>query len=426
LRFTVRRPPSGEVSPCGHRPSGGDVACSVDVGVAPPSSAGFALENRLALTVPGSDVPAHRASLRRIRGRNLLHPTKSLVLQTRGEKPPTAAADSAVQPTFLSNPHTGLLYSPPRAAGHRTHVNGFDPDRVEAARNVSGGFFDPVLAPVDLTRFELRDRQFRSGAPVGATLGPREPLLQHLQPLGLSPAQASGMQQLPGGQCRRHGNATVDTDHAGIAPTGDGVRDVGERDVPAAGPITGNPIGLHAPRHRARQAKPHPTHLGHPHSTQTAVQPLDVTRLDRDLPKPLMHAGFAPPRATMRAGEEVPHRLREIPQRLLLHSLTPGAKPPILGADFRQLRGLLDIARSLKPRSPMLLLLHRQIPHIPGIPAMRQQRLLLLRGRQQPEPRHTRNVTTDTDNRCRSTPATLGIGFLPGPMSRVSSRRRLR
>ena len=45
----------------------------------------------------------------------------------------------------------------------------------------------------------------------------------------------------------------------------------------------------------------------------------------------------------------------------------------------------------------MLLLLHRQIPHEPCIPANFQQRLLLLRARQQAVPRHTRTVTTDTD-----------------------------
>ena len=181
MRFTVRRPPTGEVSPYSHRPSGGNVACSVDVGVAPSSSAGFALENRLALTVSGSDMSARGASLRRVRGRNLLDPTMSLVLQTRSEQPPTAAADSPVQPALLSNAHTGLLYSSPYSAGHRTHVKGFNPDRVEAARNIGGGFLDPVLAPVGLTRLQIRDRQFRSSAAVGPTLGVGEPLLEHLQ-----------------------------------------------------------------------------------------------------------------------------------------------------------------------------------------------------------------------------------------------------
>ena len=51
LRFTVRRPAGAEVSPCCHRPSAGDVACSVHVGVARPCVADFALENRLALAV---------------------------------------------------------------------------------------------------------------------------------------------------------------------------------------------------------------------------------------------------------------------------------------------------------------------------------------------------------------------------------------
>ena len=93
LRFTVRRPASAEVSPCCHRPSGGDVACSVHVGVARPCVAGFALENRLALAVSGCDVPARRASLRRVCSRDLLDPTVSLVLQTRGEQTPSASAE---------------------------------------------------------------------------------------------------------------------------------------------------------------------------------------------------------------------------------------------------------------------------------------------------------------------------------------------
>ena len=123
------------------------------------------------LRFSGGDVPARGASLRRIGGRDLLDPAVSLVLQTRGEQPPSTAADRAVQPAFLRNAHTGLLDGSPRRSGHRPHVEGFDPDRVEAARNVSGGFLDPVLAPVDLTGFQLRDRRSCSGASVGATRG---------------------------------------------------------------------------------------------------------------------------------------------------------------------------------------------------------------------------------------------------------------
>ena len=149
-------------------------------------------------------------------------------------------------------------------------------------------------------------------------------------------------------------------------------------------------------------------------------------RFHRNLPKPLMHTGFTPPRAAVSAAEEVPHRLCEIPQRLLLHRLTPGPKPHVLGAGLGQLRGLLDVAGSPAARLPMLLLLHRQIPHIPRIPAVRQQGRLLLSGRQQPKPRHVRTVTTATDNPGPSAPASLGIGFLPAPKSEVSSRKNLR
>jgi hypothetical protein len=172
LRFTVRRPPSGEVSPCCHRPSGGDVACSVHIGVALSSSAGLALEERLALAVLGCDVPACGATLRRVRGRDLLDPTTSLVLQTRSQKPPAAAADSPVHSALLRNTHTGLLGSSARGAGHRPHIKGLDPDRVETAREVSCDLFNPVLAPVGLTRFQFRDRLFRFGRagwnPVGS------------------------------------------------------------------------------------------------------------------------------------------------------------------------------------------------------------------------------------------------------------------
>ena len=56
MRFTVHRPASAEVSPCCHRPSGGDVVCGVHVNVARQRTERAALENRLALAVFGGDV----------------------------------------------------------------------------------------------------------------------------------------------------------------------------------------------------------------------------------------------------------------------------------------------------------------------------------------------------------------------------------
>ncbi|MDT5246880.1 MAG: hypothetical protein QOD36_4256, partial [Mycobacterium sp.] len=299
MRFTVRRPPIGEVSPCCHRPSGGDVARSVDVGVAPSGSAGFTLENRLALAVSGCDVPASRASLRRVRSRDLLDPAQSLVLQTCDELAPATSADPAVEPTLLNNPRPWLLEIAARRPGHCPHVKGLDPDHIEPSRQVGGRFLDPIPAPIPLTGLQLRDRPFRLRAAVGAGLTARQPLLQHLQPLRLTRAKTRHAQQFASRQRSRHGNAAVDADHAAITRTSDGVAYVRECDVPAASPITGNPIGPDTLWHRSRQAKAHPPDLRHPHPTEAAVQPLDVMRFQPDLSKPFVHTGFTPPRAAV-------------------------------------------------------------------------------------------------------------------------------
>jgi hypothetical protein len=419
LRFTVRRPASAEVSPCCHRPSGGDVACCVHVGVARAHGAGFALENRLALAVSGSDVPAHRASLRRVRGRDPLYPTMGLVLQTRGEQTPPASADATVQPAFLCNANTRLLDRSACRAGHRTHVKGFDADRVEAPRDVSGDFFDPVLASVCLTRSQPRDRQLRASSPVGAALRACQALLQHPQLPGLPAAQTGGVQQFAGRQCRRYGNTTVDTHHAPVTRTGDRIRDVGEGYEPAAGPIVGDPVGLHPHWNRPGEAEAHPADLGHPHPPEPAIQALDVMGFDRDLPESFMYTGFAPGRAAVRTTEKVAHGLGEVAQRLLLDGLRAGRQPIVLGTGRGQLSTLLVVTGRATPRLPVLLLLDGQVPHIPGMATMLAQHHRLLSGRKQPVSRHASNVTSTTDK-----PPKGEAAFPPRLKQGVSTPRR--
>jgi hypothetical protein len=409
LRFTVHRPANAEVSPCCHRPSGGDVACSVHVGVARSRGAGLALENRLTLAVFGRDVPAGGASLRRVRGRDLLDPTVSLVPQSCGEQPPTAAGDTTVQPALLCDSHAGLLHGATRTAGHRPHIEGFHADRIEAPRDVRAGLFHPVLTPVGVTSLQLRNRQLRTGSPVRAALGSGKALLQHLDPPGLARGGTGGAQQFTGRQGRRHRYTTVHTHHAALTRTRDRIRDVRERYMPTASPITGDPIRLHTLRNWPRQPKSHPAHLGHPHPTEPAIQTLDVMRLDRDLPKSFMHIGFAPPRPAMRPGEEIPHRLSEIPQRLLLHRLGAGRQPVVLSACGSQLSTLLVVAGRATARPPVLVLLDGQIPHKPGMATMLAQRCRLLSSRNQPVSSHSRNLTLTTDK------STKGNTALPPP-----------
>ncbi len=397
LRFTVRRPARAEVSPCCHRPSGGDVACGVDVGVARTRGAVFALEYRLALAVLGRDVPARRASLRRVRGRDLFDPTKSFVLQTRGEQSPSAAADTAVEAAFLGDPLSGLLDGSPRTAGHRPHFECFDSDRVEPACDIGGGLFDPVFTPVGLPCFEFGDRAFGARASVGATLRAGQALLQHPQPFGLTAAQTGGVQHFTGGQGCRDRHAAVDTDHGTATRPVDWRWRVGERQMPTAGPIAGDPVGLRAVGDRARATEPHPADLRHPHPPVSAVELLDVMRFDRYLPEAFVHTGFAPRRATVRPAEKIAHGLGEITQGLLLDRLRASSQPIMRCTCCGQLSALLVVAGRAASRLPMLLLLNRQIPHKAGVATMLGQPRRLLGGRKQPVSRHIDNVTTTTD-----------------------------
>ena len=397
MRFTVRRPACAEVSPYCHRPSGGDVTCSVHVGVARPRIARFAFEDRLALAVFGRDMPAHGASLRRVRSRDLLDPTKRFVLRPRREQTPSASGDGPIEAALLGDPHTGLLDGSARRAGHSAHIEGFDADCVEAARDICGGLFDPVLATVGLTGPKLRDRALRASSTVRTALGAHQALLQHLQPLRLTRHQSGGVQQFTGRQRRRHHHATVDTHRAGFTRTRDRVRNVGECDMPAPGAIKRDPVGLNPRWDRPRTAKAHPSDFGHPDATQPAVQTLHMLRLDTDLPKSLVHSDFSPRRAAMGPAEETAHRLGEVAQRLLLHGLGASRQPVVLSAGRSQLSTLLVIAGCPPTGLPMLLLLDSQIPHIPCMATMLRQHHRLVSRRKKPVSRHTRNIVTTPD-----------------------------
>ncbi len=257
-------------------------------------------------------------------------------------------------------------------------------------------------------------------------LAARDPLLQDFQPFRLPGGETGCVQQFASRKRGRYSNSAVNADHTPIARPDNRGGNVREGDMPAARAIAGHPVGLHTHRHRARQAKTHPTRPWAPTPDQGggSVAPRDAD-FDRDLPKPFMHTGLAPPRATMRTGEKVPHSLCEIPQRLLLHRLTSTTKPRVLGTRFRQLRALLQIAGSLAARLPMLLLLDCQVPHIARIPAVPQQCFLLLRRRHQAKSRHIRTVTADTDIPGHSAAGPFAIGFRPELMSMASSQSRL-
>ncbi len=398
MRFTVRRLANAEVSPCCHRPSGGDVACGVHVGIARSRTAGDALENRLALAVFGCDVPAVRASQRRKRCRDEFKPPRGLVLQPGHQQPPPLAADLAVETPFLRDAGAWAFTSPARRAGHRAHPQVLDTDGVETACQIGGGLFHPVTAAICFAGAQPRDGQLGSCAPGRSAPRPGQPPLQSAEPLGFACTKTGNPQQLPAGQRHRDRHPAINTHHAAIAGSWDRVGDRGKSDVPAPRAIQSDSVGLHGVVDGARPAELHPPDFGYPDLSVAAVEPLDVTWFDSDLAESFMFAGLAPRRATVGAVKEVAHRLGEVPQRLLLHGLRPGRQPLAFGAGRGQLGTLLVVAGRFSAWLPVLLLLDGQIPHKPGMATVLGQDCRLLRAGKQPKPAHINNLGSTTDN----------------------------
>ena len=130
-----------------------------------------------------------------------------------------------------------------------------------------------------------------------------------------------------------------------------------------------------------------------------------MARFDTNLPKPFVHTGFTPGGAAMGPVDEVPHSLREVPQRSpasgrypqLLHGLRTGGQPRVLGAGRSQLGTLRVEAGSPPSRPPILLLLESQVPDEPGAATVLRQHRGLLSGGNQPKPGHPCKVVSNSD-----------------------------
>ncbi len=398
MRFTVRGPAGAEVSPCCHRPSGGDVACGVDVGVARARIAGDALEDRLALAVFRRGMPAVGASLRRIRCRNEFDPPAGLVLQPGDKQSPPLAADLTVKAPFVCDVGARTVTSSARRASHGTQVQVLDADRVEAAGQIGCGLFHPITTAIGIASPQASNRQLRSCSPVRSALSPGQTPLQAPQPLGFTGTKARNVQQRPRRQRSRHCHAAVNTNGTAVARSRDRFRDDSKSDVPSPRPIRAYSIRLHGAGDGAGPPEPHPTDLRYPDLAVAATQPFDVARFEPDLPESFIFAGLSPRWTPVGPLEKVAHCLGEVPQCLLLYGLRPGGQPIVFGAGSRQLGALLVIARRLAARLPVPLLLYGQIPDKPGMATVFGQRSRLAIGWKQAEPGHSSNVTVATDN----------------------------
>ncbi len=398
MGFTVRRLASAEVSPCCHRPSGGDVACGVHVSIARARTAGDALENRLAFAVVRRDMPAGRASLRRVRGSDEFESPRCFVLELGHQQSPALAADLTVEAAFLRDIGARAFTSTTRRPGHRSHIQILDADGVEAARHIGGGLFHPVMAAIRFPSAHPGDGHLGSCAPVRSALRPGQTLLQSVQSLGFTSTKVGGVQQFPGGQRSRYSHAAINTNDAAVIGSWDSFGNGGKSDVPPPGTIQSDAVRLYRVGDVAGPAEPQPTDFRNPYPPIAAAEPLEVAGFDADLPKPFVLAGLASRRATVGAVEKVAHRLSEVPQRLLLDGLRSGCQPVVFGAGRGQLGTLFVVIGCLAARLPVLLLLDGKIPDKAGMATMFGHCSRLVRCGKQPKSAHIGNIDTTTDN----------------------------
>jgi hypothetical protein len=407
VRFAVLPPRQPGASPRSHRMPCGDIPGRIHISVA-GELAGCATEEGLALAALRCDVPARRAALAGECGADLLDPSGSFLLQTVHQQAPARAKDAPVQPGFLPDLPTRLFEGALRGSGHGRDLQVFDADHVEPPHDVRAYLLAPVLAAVSLPGLEFRDRRLYLPAPTRPALRSGQLALQPTQPVPLAPGEAGNTEQFAGGQGGGHHDAPVNTDDLTILRSKYRTGDRGESHVPAPRSVACHAVRLHVPRDRTRPAEPDPAGLRHPDLSGLAAEAAHMRRLDRDNPEPFIPLGLPPPRPAVCASEEACHRLREIPQRLLLHHLAPCAQPLMLRAGGGELPALLQVAGGTVPaRTPPRFLLDREVPNVPGVRAVSQQDRFLFRGGGKAVSRHTNIISTERRKR-RCLPALKG------------------
>jgi hypothetical protein len=271
----------------------------------------------------------------------------------------------------------------------------------QPACQICAGLLHPILPPVGLAGAQSADRVLHAAAAVRTPLGAGEPALQPPQPRPLPRSQARRVQQFTRRQRRADHNATVDADYLAGTRCRDRIGYGSERDMPSPCAIQRHPVGLHPWRHCAGPAEPNPPGLRYPHladfTAQAPYLPLSASSHD---PEPLVLPGpprRRPPGWVLRVKERC-HCLGEVPERLLLYCLGAVPQPLVLCPGQGQLSALLQVVGCAPPaRMPVLVLLDRQVPHVPGVRAVNPQHRLLGSRGEQSVAGHTNTLAMITD-----------------------------
>src|SRR4029077_3420042 len=324
---------------------------------------------------------------------------------------------------FLSDISTRLGCGSLRRAGHAFDVQVLDADQVEPARQVRRGLLGPVLAKVGLAAFQLRDGQLDPGPAGRAALSSCQLALEAADPALPGLIRPGRAEHLARGQRCADRYAPVDASHLAVSRRGDRFGDRGEGHMPASGPVQSHPVGLYAWRQLTGPAESHPPGLRYPHLTHVAGQAGHLPLLPAlpDDPESLVPAGLAPTRSPGRVArvEEPGPRVGEVPQRLLLDHLGPRGEPCMLGSCLGELAALRQVTRrAYAARAPVCVLLHRQVPDVPGVGAVVPQHRFLHGRGEEPVPGHTNTLANSTDISWE-----VKWRFLPAPRAREETPR---
>ena len=413
MRFAVHPLWRPRASPRSHGVSRRDIPGRIRVSVA-REAAGIAGEERLALATLRCDVPAPRAALACEGGIDPFYSARGLFLQTPNQQTPAGSHNLAIQSGLLADVPARCLGGSFGRTRHVADLEVLNPDHVEPPCQIRADLFSPILPRIRFLGLEASDGHLDAGAATRAALGPRQLALKLAEPALLSRLKPRHGEQLPRGQRSRDSYATVDADYLARARHWNRLRNCGECDVPAARPVLSHSVRLRR-RNGAGPSEPYPSRLRYPDLAYPPAQLLDLLRPERNDPKSLIAARFAPRRLTVGAGEEACHRLSEVPQGLLLHHLATRAKPDVFGASGGELTALLHPAgRVATAGPPPGLLFDCEIPYIPGVRTVIPQNAFLGGRRVQPVTRHANTLASATDipreakRRCLSGLAEVG------------------
>ena len=328
MRFTLHGDPDGRLSACADGPSGRDVDCRVHVRVR-LVSAGYALEDRLALAVLSCAMPTGTAGLRRVRRVRFIDPSRCPVLQTTHQAVcEDAAVESGFRAATVRQIRARLFGGGLRSSsfGHLGDVQILHPDDVEPSGDVGACLLHPVPATVTGSGVQPGDRYPHPLTPVGAATAAGQATLQVLEPLPLTVRQTRAGQDFTSRQCRRHGHTAIHTDHLTRIRGRNGPGDDSERQVPAPDTVAGDAVRLRV-GNGAGQPEPDPADLGHVDRGPLPVHFHDPGRLTANDAEPLVQPGSAPSRSTVGPAVEVSDSLIEVPHCLLLDGGGPGPQP---------------------------------------------------------------------------------------------------